>query len=295
MGARWTVPANAAVIVATYNQPEWLDLCLTGLARQSRTPAEVIVADDGSTSETAELCARWKESGRLPVTHVWHADEGFRKGAICNAAVRASTAPELLFLDSDAIPHRHWIADHMDAARRAEVRCGRRVKLGPEWTPQVTSALIETGALERRFGPVFQQAFKGDTQRAGLGVRLPYALSRALAPRPRKLMGVNFGVSRATFEAVNGYDEDWPAHYREDRDLDLRLGRGGFRYVPLLHRAIVYHLHHGTRPPDPVFEEYVRWDETQGTRSRCRQGLVRDESVPPTAPLEVARSAGAAR
>jgi len=285
MGPRLTGPATAAVIVATYNQPAWLDLCLTGLARQSCPPTEVVVADDGSTPETGELCERWKASGRLPIRHVWHADEGFRKGAICNAAVRASHSSELLFLDSDAIPHRHWIADHLDAARRAEVRCGRRVKLGPEGTPLVTPELIESGALERRFGPTLKHAFKGDTQRASLGVRLPYALSRALAPRPRKLMGVNFGVSRAAFEAVNGYDEDWPAHYREDRDLDLRLERSGFRYVPLLHRAVVYHLHHGTREPDPTFEAYVRWDETHGTRTRCREGLVFDEDVAPTASL----------
>lgn len=282
---------RAAVIVATYSQPEWLELCLAGLARQSRLPDEVWVADDGSGPQTREVCERFARSGRLPVEHVWHEDAGFRKGAICNAAARRSRAEQLLFLDSDAIPHRRWVADHLHAAERGEVRCGRRVKLGPRWTPEVNLATVESGALERSLGPAWRGALQGDTERASLGLRLPYALSRVLAPRPRKLMGVNFSVSRAAFEAVNGYDEDWPAHYREDRDLDLRLERSGLRYVPLLHRAVVYHLHHGTREPDPSFEAYVRWDETHGTRTRCRQGLVCDPSVAPTAPLSIAESA----
>lgn len=44
-----------SVIVTTYNKPEFLKLVLLALANQDDTHFEVIVADDGSTKETADL------------------------------------------------------------------------------------------------------------------------------------------------------------------------------------------------------------------------------------------------
>ena len=46
------------IIVTTYNWPEALALVLKALARQSRLPAEVIVADDGSRADTRQLLER---------------------------------------------------------------------------------------------------------------------------------------------------------------------------------------------------------------------------------------------
>jgi GT2 family glycosyltransferase len=85
-------------------------------------------------------------------------------------------------------------------------------------------------------------------------------------------MGVNFSLSRAAFKEVNGYDHEWEAPFREDRDLDLRLNRAGFRCIPLLNRAIVYHLYHGERSPVEEFERRVL-EEVASERVRCQVGL----------------------
>lgn len=245
--------SGASVVVATYEAPRALDLVLAGLARQSRPPDEILVADDGSGAATADVVAAWTE--RLEaVVHVRHADAGYRKPAIVNEAVLRSTGAHLAFLDGDAIPHRHWLADHLDAARAGTVLCGRRVLLGPRVSARLDRATVASGALERPTGPVTRSVLAGETKRFLLGIRLPRPLARAFHPRPRKLMGVNFSLPRAAFFAVNGYDESHPVPWREDRDLELRLERAGFRFFPLLNRAVVHHLHHPRRAFDPESE-----------------------------------------
>ena len=56
--SRRTVPRYIpiSIIVTTYNRPDALDAVLRGLARQSDKDFEVVVADDGSTPDTADAC-----------------------------------------------------------------------------------------------------------------------------------------------------------------------------------------------------------------------------------------------
>ncbi len=265
---------KTSVIVATYNEPDRLALVLEGLKRQSRAPDEILIADDGSGEATTRVVESFAPPAGCRFERVWHADQGFRKWAVSNEAVRRSQGEWLLFLDGDSIPHRHWIADHLEFARYGEVLCGRRVKLGPEFSKRVDLAMLRSGELERPFGPVLWNGLFGDNERVALGLRLPAPLARALHPRPRKLMGVNFSLARRAFEGVNGYDEAWPGR-RGDKDLDLRLARGGWRYVALINRAIVYHLHHHERPNSEAIGARVA-EEERSTRVRCAAGLVRE-------------------
>lgn len=43
------------VIISTYNNPAWLEKTLWGYMCQKRMADEIIIADDGSTSETRKL------------------------------------------------------------------------------------------------------------------------------------------------------------------------------------------------------------------------------------------------
>ena len=262
---------RTTVIVATYNEPRQLDLVLEGLVRQTLAPDEVFVADDGSDEETRELIQGWQARAPWPLHHAWHEDAGFRKW-ISNEAVRRSAGEWLLFLDGDAIPHSRWLADHIAASSWGEVLCGRRVKLGPKFTRRVDREWVRSGRLEQLPGPVTWSGLWGDSKRTGLGIRLPAPVARLIHPRPRKLMGVNFSVSRTAFEAVNGWDEEWPGR-GEDRDLDLRLLRSGAKFAALLNRAVVYHLHHLERPNPDAIQRRMRDEETSG-RVRARVGLV---------------------
>ncbi|MDP6959356.1 MAG: glycosyltransferase, partial [Planctomycetota bacterium] len=127
---------TASVIVCTYNAERQLDLVLSGLARQTEKPLEVLIADDGSKETTKSLVSDWKTKIPGPLKHIWHEDQGNQKAVIVNKTVVASAGSQLLFLDGDCIPHPKWVSDHLRAANSVPeaVWCGRRCRLGPEVT-----------------------------------------------------------------------------------------------------------------------------------------------------------------
>ncbi|MBZ5638680.1 MAG: glycosyltransferase [Acidobacteriia bacterium] len=267
---------SSSVVITTYNAPRELDLVLEGVSRQSAPPTEVLVADDGSADETRGVVAGWAGRLAVPLHHVWQDDLGRRKCRIVNEAVRRSTGDILVFLDGDSIPHRHWLADHGRSARPGRVLCGRRVRLGPGISARIKSGALPVGRLELPFGAVARSALVGETHRALLGIRLPVPLARLFHPRSRKLMGVNFSVSREAYERVNGYDEAYDSYGFEDYDLEIRLRRAGYDLYPLLNRAVVYHLHH----PMSAFTDDSRkrlLALAASSRIRCEQGLAPHE------------------
>ena len=273
---------SIAVIVSTYNAPRELELVLCALTRQTVLPDEILIADDGSGGETRRLIDRWRERFQVPLLHSWQRDAGYRKARIVNEAIRRSRGARLLFLDGDSFPHRRWVEDHLEVDDPGLVACGRRVKLGPELSRDVSIDDIMAGRFDRPGTQLLSSAIRGDTRRLGLGVRLPRSVARVLHPRPRRLMGVNYSLSREAFYAVNGLDEEWAFYGREDLDLELRLQRARYRFYPLINRAIVYHLHHTERERSPEALALVE-RQREASHVRCDRGVESSESFDPQA------------
>lgn len=59
-----------SVIVSTYNRCDALLVCLQSLFRQTVLPDEVLVGDDGSTEETAQLIQALQQETPFPLIHV---------------------------------------------------------------------------------------------------------------------------------------------------------------------------------------------------------------------------------
>ncbi len=263
---------SATVIIATYNQPRELELALVALSRQSLHPLEVIVGDDGSGAETRDLIERYAGSLPFPLRHAWQKDDGYRKARVINEAVRMAEGDQIIFLDGDSFPHPEWVKDHMKSANDRHILCGRRVKLGPKLSPEVTTDDIRSGRFDSAFSPLMMRSkLSGDTQRLGLAVRMPRPIARVMHPRPRKLMGVNFSLPKSAFAAINGYNEEWEVYGHEDRDLELRLIRAGYPRKALLNRAVVFHLHHPERERSEETMRLIRAAE-ESTDIRCARG-----------------------
>ena len=49
------------LLIATYNWPEALNLCLSSLLKQTVMPSEVVIADDGSREDTRALIDSFRE------------------------------------------------------------------------------------------------------------------------------------------------------------------------------------------------------------------------------------------
>lgn len=238
---------KVSVIVPTYNRPAALRLCLMSLARQSRIPEEVLVADDGSGPETAAVIRDFADSADCPfqLRHVWQEDDGFRKPKILNETVRQSTGDFLVFIDGDCMAHREFVRSHIISSASDVMASGKRVDLGSRLTEKV---LKRGRPLMRLSLPLIFDSIVSDTRKAEEALRISNPVLRRLLHRDAisddGIWGCNFSVHRKLFYAINGCDEDFRDGSIEDNDLGIRVLNYGGRVKSVRALAIVFHLWH---------------------------------------------------
>lgn len=261
---------TVSLIVTTYNREDALELVLTSALKQSVLPAEILVADDGSTSETREMLDRFRAAhDEVPIHHVWHEDMGFRVGTIRNKAIAQARSEYILLIDGDILLHKHFVQDHLRVARKGQWVQGRRVILSEEYTQALLSG------SKRRI--LFWD--KGITNRMNMWScpLLSAPVSRWM--RRQGIAGVrscNMGVFREDIFRCNGFNEDFEGWGREDSEFAVRLLNSGVRRLDLRLGGVGYHLYHPmssrTRLEmnDRILEESIR-----DKKSYCENGVSR--------------------
>ena len=216
------MPNSIAVIVSTYNRPDALDAVLRGLSKQSDRAFDVIVADDGSTSETADVVAGWQARIGQPLRHVWHPDEGFRLAEIRNRAIGATEAAYIIFLDGDCVPRRGFIADHRRLSEPGWFVTGSRILLSKELTRRSPGEGVAVRGIEHR--RLARRASAGRVGRILPLFGLPGQSWRKRAPkRIREVRGCNMAFWRSDLVRVGGFDAAFKGWGSEDWDLAIRL------------------------------------------------------------------------
>lgn len=230
------------VIVSTYNQPDWLRLALEAWCRQERSPDEVIIADDGSTDVTAEVVRSFQH--RLPIRHIWHADDGFRKTEILNAALAAATSDYLVFTDGDCLPRADFLRTHAQHARPRRFLSGGYHKLPLTTSRSITPEDIAAG---RCFELPWLTAHGLASSRKNLKLRLrgqAATLFDTLTTTRPTWNGHNASGWRRDLLDANGFDTRMK-YGGEDRELGERLENAGIHGYGIRYRAICLHLDHG--------------------------------------------------
>ncbi|WP_297389054.1 glycosyltransferase family 2 protein [Acidiferrobacter sp.] len=227
-----------AVIVTTYNWPEALALVLAGYGAQTDTRFDLLVADDGSTQDTAEVVAAFARRAPFPVRHVWQRDEGFRAAAIRNRALAHTDAEYVVFTDGDCVPLPGFVLSHKALSEPGYFVSGHRALLSPAFTRKVLAnkTPLFSWSLSRW---VFHWLRRDINRWMGL-VTIPGTWTR----RADGWAGVktcNLGVWRADLVRLNGFEESYEGWGLEDSDLAIRLLRSGCHRrsgrfaAPLLH------------------------------------------------------------
>lgn len=243
---------TVSLLISTYNWKEALELVLRSAATQSRLPDEVIVMDDGSREDTAELLRRAARGFPVPLRHVWQPDEGFRKARILNRAIAAARGDYVIQLDGDMIMHRQFVADHLALAAPGRFLQGTRIRT----TVAETARLLAGG--EPRFGWFVDAYFRDDKDRSTYHfgrrhhtLRIPW-LARLKSRSSGHPMGCNVSFWREDLLRVNGYDERMHGYGSEDLEIDIRLRQAGLRRCQIKFAALALHLEHSSvAPPDP--------------------------------------------
>lgn len=229
------------VIISTYNNPLWLEKTLWGYMAQTRQADEIIIADDGSTGETAALVRQYAKY--LPLHHVWQEDKGFRKTRILNKAILTAKSEYLVFTDQDCIPRRDFLAAHEHYARRGRFLSGGYFKLPMDISLQIIDDDIASG-MAFRLRWLRAHGLKWSIKCLKL-IQNPLfsKIMNHLTPTRATWNGMNSSGWREDIISVNGFDERMQ-YGGEDREMGERLINSGIRPVQIRYSVIELHLDH---------------------------------------------------
>jgi len=194
-----------SIIVPAYNEGAVLDAALESLLQMDYPTFEVVIVDDGSTDDTAEVAARWeRRGGGIDVRLVTKRNGG--KATALNVGISQARYPFILCMDADS-----W----MD--------------------PGTLMAAM------RRFADPTVGAVAGNVKvanRKGLLARLQALEYIEGLNMPRRAQGFIAAVNiipgpvgifrREALEEVGGYDTDT---FAEDADLTLKLITSGWKVL----------------------------------------------------------------
>ena len=206
--------SSISIVIPTYNGGKRIGTCLTALLREIRDrDAEILVVDDGSTDDTAEVV-----EGFSKVRLVRQKNAG--PAAARNHGAQEARGELLLFTDDDCEPAPGWL-DCM---------------LGPFDDPEVIGV---KGAYRTRQRPLMARF-----------VQAEYEDRYRLMARFRDIDFIDTysaAFRRARFLEMGGYDTEFPVACAEDIELSYRMSAKGWkmRFVP---NAIVYHQHPDSFP-----------------------------------------------
>src|SRR4051794_15364975 len=188
-----------SVVVPVLNCEDLIEVQLEALARQDYTGDwEVLVVDNGSTDGTVEVAKAYAD--RLPNLRI--IDASSRRGVshARNCGARAADGDVILICDADDRVRPTWVRKMAEASRSLDIIGG----------------YLDTRALNDVETRSWRNPFAPTALPTGMLNHLPFAV------------GANVGVTRACFEAIDGWREEYICG-GDDVDFSWRGPPGGGR------------------------------------------------------------------
>ncbi|MBX7191434.1 MAG: glycosyltransferase [Sandaracinaceae bacterium] len=252
---------RATVVIPTYKRSSRLRALLGCLTEQRDAAgasilgdrlARVVVCDDGSPDDTAEVVRSFE--GRLPLAYRHQPDLGFRAGQARNMGIESAIGDVVIFVDDDVVVSPHFVEAHVEAHEEGFAR----------GTPRLV-----IGFRHRRFGEPSAQPSLEEIRAQEADDRVPVIGPEGEAVGSQRqpwifVYSCNFSVPRGASELV--FDDGFVGWGLEDIDAGYRLWRSGLA-VHTAPRARVLHIEDpAPRDPfrceerslPPVYDTYVR-------------------------------------
>ncbi|MGH9942235.1 MAG: glycosyltransferase [Pyrinomonadaceae bacterium] len=210
--ARAGQPVRASIIIPVFNKVEFTFQCLRSLLREIDFDRdEVIVVDNASTDETAEVLAHF--GGRMRVVHN-EENPGFVEA--CNQGAARARGRYLVFLNNDTVVLPGWL-EHLIGTTEGDASVGAvgSLFLYPDGTVQ------EAGAIVWQRGEAFHygRGKSAEDRRLNFAREVDYC------------SGASLLIRRELFERLGGFDcRSAPASY-EDVDLCMGVRSLGFKVI----------------------------------------------------------------
>lgn len=201
------ITVNVSIVVPAYNAAGTVGSCIDALKEQRFDRAyEVIVVDDGSNDETAELA----EAHGARVIRSPH-----KRGAAAarNLGIAAAKGELICFTDADCAPREDWLQQ----------------VTGPLSDPEIVGAKGTYATRQKEIAARFVQIeYEDKYDLLSTQERINFVDTYSAAYR------------RDILVANDGFDEN--IFYVEDQELSFRLAARGYQMV-FQAEAVVYHYH----------------------------------------------------
>lgn len=204
--------STASIIVPTFNGASRIGNCLDSLQRQvAGRDVEILVIDDGSTDNTAEVAGRY---GGVRV--ISQANAG--PAAARNRGAMESRGAIILFTDDDCVPLPDWLSAMLEPFGDAEVVGAKGV-----YRTRQTAIVARFVQIE------YEDRYRRMARHSSIDFVDTYSA----------------GFRRDRFLEIGGYDTSFPVACAEDIELSYRMSARGWamKFVPA---AVVYHTHPDT-------------------------------------------------
>lgn len=271
---------KSTIIVSVYKDTEALGFILDSLADQTIAPDQIIISEDGDSTEMAAFVATQKH--RFPhLVHLTQPDEGWRKNKAMNNAIRIASNEYLIFIDGDCVPYSNFVQAHVENAQKGIVLCGKRFELGPKFTEQVKNHELSLREIEKKFLWYLPAMIRDDARHPedGLYFKSHNLISRLIHSRyVRHIIGCNFSCYKEDFEKINGFDETYqlPAE-GEDVDPSWRFRGMGIELKSCRNNANIIHLYHPKRfsEKEGKINQAIMKERMEEKAYVCKNGLVK--------------------
>ncbi len=94
-GSRVQKKGVVSIIITCYNYGHFLEACLKSVLRQSYRHLDIVVIDDGSTDNTAQVAMKYRKK----INYIYQENKGL--SAARNKGIEEATGDYILFLDAD--------------------------------------------------------------------------------------------------------------------------------------------------------------------------------------------------
>ncbi len=206
---------EVSIIIPVFNQFQFTHACLASLQTvEERSRFEVIVVDDCSTDETAELVPRME--GVVYLRN--ETNSGFV--ASCNRGAENARGEYLFFLNNDTIVKPDWLAASLDTFAE-EPRAGI-----------VGSKLVYAdGRLQEAGGIIWRNASGWNYGKFDDPEKPEYNYLREVD----YCSAAALMIPKSLFEKLGGFDPKYAPAYYEDTDLSFKVRKDGYKvlYQPM--------------------------------------------------------------